>query len=209
MNSVFPLQRPLRFGLAIVCALSLAACGGGSGTLAVTGQVYGLIKDGLVLQNNGGDDLTITPAGGAPVGFVFNTLIGTDSPYNVTIKSAPASAVCTVANGKGNSGAFNVTTVAVTCVTNVYELGGTIKGLDSDGLVLINGSDRVTVKAGATSFNFTRATGDGNYPYGKVGDGYPYGVTVLTQPAGRTCSVANGVGIMGAGPTSSVVVTCV
>jgi hypothetical protein len=209
MNSVFPLHRPLRFGLAIVCALSLAACGGGSGTLAVTGTVTGLVKDGLVLQNNGGDDLTISPSGGQNLTFAFATLIGTDSPYNVTVKSAPSSAVCTVVNGKGNSGAFNVTSVVVNCVTNVYDLGGTITGLDSDGLVLINGSDRVAVKAGATSFTFTRATGDGPYPYGKVGDGYPYGVTVLTQPAGRTCAVTNGVGTMGAGANNSVVVTCV
>lgn len=186
----------LRSSVALACALTLAGCGGGSGNLLLSGTVFGLTRDGLVLQNNGGDPYVITP--GTPT-FAFPTLLRNDEDYNVTVKSAPPSAVCTVANGKGRTGAFNVTNVTVTCITNTYDLGGTISGLDGAGLVLVNGADRVSVPAGAVKFQLA-----------KVGDGSPYGVTVLSQPTnGRTCSVQNGVGTMGAAPVGNIQVTCV
>lgn len=185
----------LRSSVALACALSLAACGGGGGNLLLGGTVSGLTKAGLVLQNNGGAPLTI--AAGQST-FAFPDLLKSDEDFNVTIQSAPTSAVCTVVNGKGRTGAFNVTTVQVNCLTNAYALGGSITGLDVGGLVLNNGADRVTVAAGAASFSLA-----------KVADGAPYGVTVLTQPTGRTCSVQNGVGTMGAAAVSNVQVTCV
>jgi ABC-type amino acid transport substrate-binding protein len=185
----------LRSSVALACALSLAACGGSSGTLLLGGNIYGLTKDGLVLQNNGGTPYVV-PANTVP--FSFPELVGNDQDYNVTVKSSPASAVCTVANGKGKTGAFNIITVVVNCITNTYPLTGQITGLDKDGLVLINGKDRVTVPAGANTFALS-----------PVGDGSPYGVTVLTQPDGRTCSVQQGVGTMGAAPVNNVQVSCV
>jgi hypothetical protein len=42
-----------------------------------------------------------------------------------------------------------------------------------------------------------------------VGDGSPYGVTILAQPAGRSCTVVNGVGTMGNAAVKTVLVTCV
>jgi hypothetical protein len=196
----------LRSSVALACALSLAGCGGSSGNLLLGGNIYGLTKDGLVLQNNGGTPLVV-PANSAV--FSFPDLLSNDQDYNVTVQSAPSSAVCTVTNGKGKTGAFNVTSVIVSCVTNSYELGGTISGLDAAGLVLVNGADRQAISAGATRFTMTRLNADGSYASGKVGDGSPYGVTVLTQPAGRNCTVLNGVGTMGAAPVQNVQVNCV
>jgi hypothetical protein len=129
---------------------------------------------------------------------VFPTLIGNDTDYNVTVKSSPSSAVCTATNNKGRSSNFDVTTVVITCITNSYNLGGSVTGLTGAGLVLVNGSDRVTVAPGATNFTFA-----------KVGDGFPYGVTVLTQPASQTCTVTNGVGTMGAGDVNNIQVSCI
>jgi hypothetical protein len=196
----------LRSSVALACALSLAGCGGGSGNLLLGGTITGLSKDGLVLQNNGGTPLAV--AAGSQV-FSFPDLLRNDQDFNVTIQSAPASAVCTIANGKGKTGAFNVTSVVVHCITNSYELGGTISGLGgASGLVLVNGADRQEISAGATSFTMTRLNADGSYSSGKVGDGSPYGVTILTQPAGRSCTVLNGVGTMGAAPVNNVQVNC-
>ena len=196
----------LRSSVALACALSLAGCGGGGGNLLLGGTITGLSKDGLVLQNNGGTPLAV--AAGSQV-FSFPDLLSNDQDFNVTIQSAPASAVCTIANGKGKTGAFNVTSVVVTCITNSYALGGTISGLgDATGLVLVNGADRQEISPGATSFTMTRLKADGSYSSGKVGDGSPYGVTILTQPAGRTCTVLNGVGTMGAAPVNNVQVNC-
>ena len=184
----------LRSSVALACALSLAACGGGSGNLLLGGNVFGLVKDGLVLQNNGGTPYAVS-AGSST--FAFPDLLKNDQDFNVTIQSSPSNAVCTVVNGKGRTGAFNVTSVEIDCVTNTYALGGTVTGLDVGGLVLVNGADRVTVAAGAGSFSLA-----------KVADGSPYGVTVLTPPTGRTCSVQNGVGTMGAAAVSNIQVTC-
>ena len=195
----------LRSSVALACALTLAGCGGSSGNLQVSGRIYGLTRDGLVLQNNGGPPLTI-PAGSS--GYVFPELVGSDQDFIVTIKSMPTSAKCTVFNGKGRTGAFSITNVDINCVTNTYNLSGHITGLgDATGLVLINGADRKAINAGATTFTMTVTGTDGSFT-GKVGDGFPYGVTILTQPAGRTCTVVNGVGTMGAADVDTVQVNC-
>ena len=35
-----------------------------------------------------------------------------------------------------------------------------------------------------------------------------YGLAILTQPAGQTCTIANASGIMGAAAISNVAITC-
>lgn len=179
----------------LACALGLSACGGSSGELLLGGTVYGATKDGLVLQNNGGSDLVI-PAGTGS--FYFKDLIGVDSTYNVTVKSWPDNTTgCTVTNGTGRS-AFNVNNVFVTCTLKTHALGGSITGLgDATGLVLVNGSDKVTVPAGATSFSMAA-----------VGEDSPYGITILSQPAGKACTITNNVGTMLKADITNVVVTC-
>jgi hypothetical protein len=204
MKSLF-----LRTGAALACALTLASCGGSGGSLLLGGTVFGLTKDGLVLQNNG-KDLTV-PANSTS--FYFTDLIGNDTDYNVTVKASPPSAPCTVVSGgKGRSSTYDVTTVIVQCITNRYNLGGTVSNLKSDGLVLINGQDRMAVKNGATAFTFTIATvgTDGKTTYtGQVPDGSPYGVSVLTQPTGQTCTVANGTATMGSADVNNVQINCI
>lgn len=187
----------LRAGVALACALGLAACGGGGGEIYLGGSVVGLTKDGLVLQNNGGSDLTV-PAGASS--FVFKNLIRTDSNYNVTVKSQPSNASCVVQGGTGNSGAFNVNSVVVVCTTFTHELGGTVSGFPTGAagdLVVVNGSDKVTIPAGATTFKMA-----------KVAEEAPYGLTILSQPAGLSCSIANGVGKMGTTDISNVQISC-
>lgn len=196
----------LRSGLALACALGLAACGGGNDNLQLGGNVFGLLKNGLVIQNKGGPDLAI-PAGAT--GFVFPELISSDSDFEVTIKTLPASTKCDVVNGKGKSGAYSVYSVEIRCTTTSYDLGGTISGLDAPGLILINGSQRQEIDAGATSFTMTKFKEDKvTYDSGRVPDGQPYGITIFRQPTGRTCSVANGTGTMGSTAVTNVAVTC-
>jgi hypothetical protein len=190
MKSLF-----LRSGAVLACALTLASCGGKGGNLLLSGAVLGLTRDGLVLQNNGANDLTVAANSSS---FAFPTLIANDTDYNVTVKSSPPSAVCTATNNKGRSSNFDVTSVVITCITNTYDLGGSVSGLSGTGLVLVNGPDRVSVAPGATSFTMS-----------KVGDGSPYGVTVLTQPANQTCTVTNGVGTMGAAAVNNIQVSCI
>ena len=197
----------LRSSIALACVLSLASCGGGDDNLLLGGNVYGLLKDGLIIQNNGGPDLAI-PAGAAS--FSFPQLISSDSDFNITIKAEPTSTKCTVVNGKGKSGAYSVTSVEIRCITASYDLGGSISGLTSNGLILANGNAQQEILAGATSFTMTKFN-TATPPVavsGQVPDGQPYGITILKQPASGTCTVTNGTGRMGSAPVNSVVVTC-
>ena len=82
---------------------------------------------------------------------------------------------------------------------SAYSVGGTISGLSASGLVLDNNhGDSLTVSSGATSFVFTT----------KLNAGEVYDVTVVTQPTGETCTVAQGTGTVNA-DVRSVNVTCV
>jgi hypothetical protein len=82
---------------------------------------------------------------------------------------------------------------------NAYAIGGSITGLDVEGLVLINGSNATIAPAkAATSYAFPAP----------VEYGTTYGVTVLTQPPGYRCTVANGTGTMGEAAVTNINVTC-
>src|SRR5688500_15274731 len=58
----------------------------------IGGKVVGLSGTGLVLQNNGGNDLAVTADGA----FVFTTKVQVGKPFNVTVKTQPTapSQVC-------------------------------------------------------------------------------------------------------------------
>ena len=121
----------------------------------IGGTVSGLAGTGLVLQDNGGDNLTVSGNGA----FTFATPIASGGTYAVTVLTNPTtpSQTCVVANGSGTVTNANVTTVTVTCTTNKYTVGGTVTGLAAgDSLVLQdNGADNLTVSA---SGPFTFAT---------------------------------------------------
>ncbi len=164
----------------------------------VGGTVSGLAGSGLVLQNNGGDDLAIAADGS----FTFATPLADGSNYAVTVLSQPGnlSQTCTVSNGNGTLAGANVTNVAVTCTTNAFTVGGTVSGLAGSGLVLQNnGSDDLAIAADGS---FTFAT--------PLADGSNYAVSVLTQPGNlsQTCTVSNGNGTLAGANVSNVAVTC-
>ena len=80
----------------------------------VGGSVNGLTGTGLVLQNNGADNLSISANGD----FTFVTPLEYGDTYVVTVLTQPSSPSqsCTVANGNGTMTGENVTNVAVNCV---------------------------------------------------------------------------------------------
>lgn len=80
----------------------------------IGGTVNGLPGgESLVIQNDGGDDLTVLTDGT----FVFNTSIIDGSTYNVTIKTQPVTPTCTVTSGgSGTVDADDVTNVVIDCI---------------------------------------------------------------------------------------------
>jgi hypothetical protein len=79
----------------------------------IGGTVSGLAGSGLVLQNNGGDDLEI----GADGAFAFATKLLDGTSYSVTVASQPSNPdrACTVSNGLGVLNGADITDVQVTC----------------------------------------------------------------------------------------------
>jgi len=195
----------LRSGLALLCAVILSACGGnGSGDLPLTGSVSGLNKNGLVLLNKpNGDKVTINSG---DISFQFPKLLGNDEEFEVVIPASPAGTTCTVTSGgKAKANVYTYNRVVVACLADQRKLGGTVTGLTGKGLVLANGADTAPVLPSATpgasvSFLFPST----------VGDGYPYGVTVLVQPAGQTCAISpsNNPGTMGSADVLNLAVNC-
>jgi hypothetical protein len=196
----------LRYGAALACALSLTACGGGSGDLPLSGQIQyrtkdGQVlpntKDGLVLQNNGGNDLAI-PAGQTT--FQFSNNVSTDDEFNITVKAKPSNVDdCQPVNGKARANYYTIGQIGIICTLKTHPLKVTVNGLTGDGLILVNGSDNKPVALGSAN----------PVQMEPVTEDLPYGVTILKQPAGQKCTVVNGVGTMGATDTGAeVTVNC-
>jgi large repetitive protein len=169
-----------------------------TGTFAIGGTVSGLSGSGLVLRNNGGDDLTIN--GNGP--FQFAGLLASGAAYNVTVRTHPTSPTqsCTVTNGSGTVGNASVSNIAIACMTNRFTIGGTASGLAGSGLVLqLNGANDLQVPA-AGAFAFPVA----------VASGTPYVVTVRTQPSNpaQVCTISNGVGVVLSANVTNVGVSC-
>jgi hypothetical protein len=199
------------FGLQLLAAaVALAACSGlpqsststggtGTGTgFTIGGTVTGLSGTGLVLQDNGGDNLSVAKSGP----FVFPTSV--TGAYAVTIKTQPTNPTqsCVITSGSGTATA-NVTSVAIACTTAAANatIGVTVTGLPSTPgstpLVLQNnGSDSLTISA------------NGSYTFKNTVTG-AYAVTVETQPTGpnELCTVAKGSGVATANVTG-IAVSC-
>ena len=176
--------------VAITCA---------TGAFALRGNVSGLAGTGLVLRNNGADDLTIVANGP----FSFPTPYASGSGYNVTVATPPTgpSQLCSVAKGIGTIGSGDVTDVAVTCATGSFTINVTVSGLVGAGPLVLrnNGSDEL------------RVTGNGTFTFpGLLASGATYDVRVATAPTNpvQNCAVNQGSGQVVAANVTGITVTC-
>jgi len=190
------------------CLFLLTACGGGGGgpippppppppvhtLVLIHTKVSGLVLPGLVLQNNGADDLSI-PGDGL---YNFKTPLALNSSYNVTISSQPDGSLCTAVNGTGTVGEI-APVISVVCAATGVTIGGTVKGLTPDTTLILNnnGNDLKTVMS------------DGVFVFDKqVAHNSGYTVTVKAQPPDQICTVSNSSGEAITQPVTNIVVTC-
>ncbi|TMH48334.1 MAG: hypothetical protein E6H50_10870, partial [Betaproteobacteria bacterium] len=117
----------------------LAVCGGCSASYTVGGVVSGLSGTGLVLQNNGGNNLSINANGP----FTFTTRAVEHAPYDVTVLTQPSGQTCSVTNGSGRVPGANVTDILVNC-TNAVHAFYTFVANFSDGSVSTYAADLST-----------------------------------------------------------------
>lgn len=164
---------------------------------ALGGPIAGLVGAGLVLQNNGKDDLAV-----AANSTTYQFLVQSGATYALTVRTQPAnpSQTCAISNATGTMTAAPITNASIACATNTYTVGGAITGLAGTGLVLQNNlSGDLAIAKGATGYAFPG-----------VPSGSNYSVTIKSQPTGpeQTCVVSNATGKVGAANVSGVNIAC-
>jgi len=168
---------------------------------SISVNVSDLLGAGLVLQDNGADNLAISRNGTD----AFPSALPTGSAYKVTVLTQPSTPAqtCTVVNGQGTVSAGSTTPVSVNCTTNGYTVGGTVSGLSGSGLALEDNAGSPFAISGTGTVPFTLP--------GTIASGALYAVTVSSQPVNpsQVCTVANGSGPVGGANVTSVQVTCV
>jgi hypothetical protein len=206
-------------------------------TYTIGGSVTG-VSGTLVLQDNGGSDLTLTGSGN----FSFSTPVAGGGTFDVTVATQPAGQTCTVTGGSGTVSA-NVTTVVVTCVASTDGGDGGADGGDGgadgadagdapaadaeDAAQAADAGDAAeaaaaTFAVGGTVMGMVAGSsvvlqdnGGDNLTVGADGSftfvtrvSGAYDVTVFTQPPGQICTVSAGTGTVMGANVTQVVVTC-
>ncbi|MCB1177788.1 MAG: hypothetical protein KDK36_09435 [Leptospiraceae bacterium] len=153
-----------------------------SGSYSISGTITGLTDDGLVLQNDSVDDLSISSNS---TSFTFPTRV--NGKYSVTIKSQPENKVCAISNGSGRA-TSDINDISVYCC---YRMGGSLQGCP------LNSPSYVTTIAGASG---ATGTSDGSslsealffYPYDLTTDGKNFYVADTNNYTIRKVDISKG-----------------
>jgi hypothetical protein len=152
----------------------------------------------LILQNNGGDDLTITTNGL----HYFATEVAHGFPYDVTVGTRPAGQGVTITNGSGIVLGAEVTDIIATCQTG-YVVGGTLSGFtgsrDFPEIYIENTSNGDTLVLTADGpFEFPQA----------LFTGASYNVVITSVEDDENAVVTNGSGTIAGADVSNVLISC-
>ncbi len=144
--------------VAITCAVR---------TYTIGGSISGLTATGLVLEN--GTDTTPSIGATATV-FTLPTGLVSGATYNVIVRTQPSGQLCTVSHGSGTVSTSAVTSISISCGTNVVSF-------------TTPGSATWTVPDGVTSLHIvaTGAGGGGSYS-GRGGSGAVVTATLTVSP---------------------------
>lgn len=169
-------------------------------TYPVGGTLSGLAPGAtVVLQNNGGDDLTLSNNGE----FEFATVLDDGSDFAVSVVTQPTSPsqVCSVSQGSGTLNGGPATDVRVDCENESFFVGGFLSGLSAgNSLILNDGTGQTLALEASGAFVFAQPLDDGS----------SYQVEIQQQPTNppQTCVVENASGLIDSADVTSVEVTC-
>ena len=159
----------------------LASCGTSPGySYTVGGTVSGLAGSGLVLQNNGGDDRSIS----ANSAFSFPTPLSDAAAYTITVKTQPTtpSQICTVNNGTGTINSEPVGNVVVNCVTRSASIAFSSSGAEAfayvaktNGTILDGSISAYSINSNGTFGSLISSMSAGKFPASiTVAGGFAY-----------------------------------
>ena len=167
-------------------------------TFTVGGVVSGLTSSQFTLVNGADVAGAVTVTANGP--YTFATPVAYNGNYGaVTVGTQPIGQTCTVVNPSGAGVTADVVNVNVTCSVNTYTISGSVTGLTSGQVTLLNNGDVASAQ--------TVTTNNGTFAFTVAYRGN-YGVTVGTRPVGKTCSVSNGSGTSVSANVSNVGVVC-
>jgi len=182
---------------------------------SVGGTIIGL-SGTVVLQNSGGDNLTLNSTSLAVNGaFTFPSLLPSGANYSVIVSSQSANQTCSVGGGDSGYGSGSilnsrVSNVSIIC-QSAYSIGGVISGLVGTVVLQNNGRDDLTLTTSnylssllnsilnlSSAFTFQTSLVPSS----------SYAVTVKTQPIGQICTVSNDSGTGLSSNVSNISVSC-
>ena len=165
---------------------------------SIGGDISGLGAGKNIRISNSGNEIFSTFLNGP---FVFNSAIGENAAYTVSIYSQPPGQTCTVANASGNASGV-VRNIQVSCIDtppSSFQIGGTLSGLLNGFSVTLDlNSNQTLVLSESGVFKFIKPA----LP------GLAYTVRVAQQPAGQNCTVTNPIG-NAYGEVTNIEVKCI
>ena len=177
LGGVIPMNfRAVAFSPLMLVVAGCGGSGGGGGTITpppgsftIGGQVTGLTGTGLVLEDNGGNDLPVQTSGS----FAFTTQVASGGTYKVTVKKQPAgpTEICDVTNGMGVADG-TVANVLVKCAppSHAWAWMGGAEAISNPGVYGTKGTPAAGNTPGAREASVTWEDASGNaWLFGGVG----------------------------------------
>ena len=131
--------------------------------------------------------------------FVFRDTLAIGDSYAVSVATHPTGQTCLVTNSGGLISSGNITDVQVNCSASVvgYKVGGYVAGFSGVIRLGLNGLEEIST---TTNGSFTFST---SLPASSNFD-----VSVIAPPAGYSCTVKNGTGVINSSDYPFVDVDC-
>lgn len=150
-------------------------------TYSVSFRVSGLMGSGLQIENDG-DVVDVS----TNQTYTFSKKIQSGSPYNVTVKTQPASPIqkCMVSSGSGTILNGNIEGIQIVCGDALYLIYGTVTGLLGNGLQVQNVTGAGTDVINVNSTNFSLPP---------IPAGETYNFNIISQPTSpsQTCTITS------------------
>ena len=150
----------------------------------------------VTLQNNASNNLIISQNGSS----YFSTPLSDGAFYNVSISAQPDGQTCSLTGSAGQITGSNVTSVGLSCIDDVvplYDIGGTVNGLNGSLVLQNNLSNNLTI------------LNDGSFVFsGKLASSESYSIGILSAPETQSCILSNATGTVSSDDITSVQISC-